>query len=226
MRTQLRIVAGSLRGRKLSCTVNDKLRPTPHRVREALFSILGNAVPGRPFLDVFAGTGINGLEALSRGASSVTFVERDFRLIDELERHLRAFGVGEQASIARADVYKWGERWQAPPEPVTLFLSPPFADFERRHDDLLRLVGQLQEKVAADSVLVLQAETRAVLDDLPDRLAWEQRRYGRNTLLIWVKEDPLTPNPSPLGGEGRREAPNPSPLGGEASKEEAPGASP
>jgi 16S rRNA (guanine966-N2)-methyltransferase len=189
MRTQIRIVAGSLRGRKLSCTVNPNLRPTPQMVREALFSILGNAVPDRPFLDVFAGTGVVGLEALSRGASSITFVERDFRLIDELERHLRAFGVGGQAAIARADVYKWGERWQAPPEPVTLFLSPPFADFERRLDDLLRLVAQLQAKVAAGSVLVLQAEAGAVLDDLPDRLAWDVRRYGRNTLLIWVKEE-------------------------------------
>ncbi len=189
MRTQIRIVAGSLRGRKLSCNVHANLRPTPKMVREALFSILGNAVPDRPFLDVFAGTGVVGLEALSRGAASVTFVERDFRLIDELEHHLNVFGVGDRASIARADVYKWGERWTAPAEPVTLFLSPPFADFERRLDDLLHLVGQLQAKAAAGSVLVLQAESKAALDELPDRLAWEERRYGRNLLLIWVKEE-------------------------------------
>src|SRR5436853_7862325 len=116
MRTQLRIVAGALRGRKLTCTVNPELRPTPQMVREALFSILGNAVPGRPFLDVFAGTGVVGLEALSRGASAVTFVERDFRLVDELEKHLEAFGVGDRTAIAKADVYRWGERWQAPAE--------------------------------------------------------------------------------------------------------------
>jgi 16S rRNA (guanine(966)-N(2))-methyltransferase RsmD len=204
MRTQLRIVAGSLRGRKLTCTVNAHLRPTPQMVREALFSILGNAVPGRPFLDVFAGTGVVGLEALSRGAGGVTFVERDFRLIDDLERHLRAFGVGAQATIARADVYRWAERWQAPPEPVTIFLSPPFADFERRPDDLLRLVDQLQLKAAAGSVVVLQAESTAALDGLPDRAAWDERRYGRNHLLIWVKggeagaeEDPGAPHDSP-----------------------------
>ena len=56
MRTQLRIVSGSLRGRKLTCAVHPGLRPTPDRVREAFFSILGNAVPDRPFYDVFAGT--------------------------------------------------------------------------------------------------------------------------------------------------------------------------
>ena len=145
MRTQIRIVAGSLRGRKLTCTVNANLRPTPQRVREALFSILGNAVPERPFVDVFAGTGVVGLEAISRGASSVTFVERDFRLIGDLERHINEFGIGEQARIARTDVYRWIERWQAPDEPVSLFLSPPFRDFEHRLDELLNVIAQLQQ---------------------------------------------------------------------------------
>ena len=65
MRTQLRIVAGSLRGRKLTCDVNPQVRPAPQMVREALFSILGNAVPDRPFFDLFAGTGAVGLEAFS-----------------------------------------------------------------------------------------------------------------------------------------------------------------
>jgi 16S rRNA (guanine966-N2)-methyltransferase len=190
MRTQIRIVAGSLRGRKLTCTVNPTLRPTPQRVREALFSILGNAVPERPFYDVFAGTGVVGLEALSRGASSVTFVERDFRLIAELERHIAAFGVTRQTGIARNDVYRWIERWRAPDEPVTVFLSPPFADYERRLDDLLNVIAQLQEKVAPGSVLALQSESGVALEELPARLDWDERRYGRNILLIWVKEVP------------------------------------
>src|SRR5438132_8000617 len=93
MRTELRIVAGDLRGRKVICTVNPRLRPTPQRVREALFSILGDAIPGRPFFDVFAGTGVIGLEALSRHASKATFLERDFRNTADLEKHLHKFGV-------------------------------------------------------------------------------------------------------------------------------------
>src|ERR1700730_13825121 len=114
MRTQLRIVAGSLRGRKIVCPVSPTLRPTPQMVREALFSILGNAVPDRPFFDVFAGTGVIGLEALSRGARSVSFVERDVRLIGELERHIDEFGVAASARMVRGDVYRWIERWQPP----------------------------------------------------------------------------------------------------------------
>src|SRR6266516_2771401 len=100
MRVQVRIVAGELRGRKLMCDVTPELRPTPQMVREALFSILGNAVPDRPFFDVFAGTGVIGLEALSRGASAVTFVERDFRLTDAIDKHIREFGVAAQSRVA------------------------------------------------------------------------------------------------------------------------------
>jgi len=190
MRTQIRIVAGSLRGRKLTCTVNANLRPTPQRVREALFSILGDAVPDRPFIDIFAGTGVVGLEAISRGASAVLFIERDFRLIGELERHINEFGIDEQARIARTDVYRWIERWQTPNEPVTLFLSPPFRDLEHRLDELLNVIAQLQERVAPSSVIVLQSESKASLDELPARLEWDERRYGRNVLLIWVKNEP------------------------------------
>ena len=188
MRTQLRIVAGSLKGRKVSFTINPALRPTPQMVREALFSILGDAVPGRTFFDAFAGTGVVGLEALSRGAASVVFVERDFRLAAELERHIADFGVGASTRIARSDVYRWIERWQPPAEPVVVFLSPPFADFERRLDDMLALAGELQRKVAPGSVVVLQSERGVPLDELPDRLHWDERAYGRNQLFLWVKE--------------------------------------
>ena len=188
MRVQLRIVAGSLRGRKLTVNVGEDLRPAPQMVREALFSILGDAVPGRPFFDLFAGTGAVGLEALSRGADPVTLVERDFRTAGEITRHLAAFGVAEQASVVRADAYRWAERWEAPAEPVNVFIGPPYPDYQRRLKDLLLLVADLQQKVAPGSVLVLQAERTFSAAKLPAGDQWEQRHYGRNSLLIWVKE--------------------------------------
>jgi 16S rRNA (guanine966-N2)-methyltransferase len=192
MRTRIRIVAGALRGRKLVCTVSPSLRPTPQAVREALFSILGDAVPGRPFFDVFAGTGVVGLEALSRGASEAVFVERDFRLIDDVERHLKAFAVRDQARTVRADVYRWAERWAAPATAANVFLSPPFPDLERRPDEMLALLTGLQERLAPGSVLVLQAEPTEMLSRLPRRGEWDERHYGRNVLLFWVK--PETPS--------------------------------
>jgi 16S rRNA (guanine966-N2)-methyltransferase len=196
MRTQIRIVAGSLRGRKLSCNVEPGLRPTPDMVREALFSILGNAVPDRPFLDLFAGTGVIGLEALSRGASFVEFVERDVRVAGEIVRHLHTFGIADRAKVHRADVYRWAERWQPPGEPVNIFLGPPFPDLTQRPADLIQMLADLQQKTAEGSVLVLQSEKAWDAGKLVDSEHWEQRLYGRNRLSIWVKEAP-----SAAGGE-------------------------
>jgi 16S rRNA (guanine(966)-N(2))-methyltransferase RsmD len=190
MRTQLRIVAGDLRGRKVLCTVNPRLRPTPQRVREALFSILGDAVPDRLFFDVFAGTGVVGLEALSRGAKHALFVERDVRSAGDIEKHARAFGVGDRATLLRTDVYRWAERWQPTAEPVNLFLSPPFADLTSRIDDFVQLTALLQAKIVPGSVFVIQAEVGFGYEELPDAAAWDARMYGRNLLLIWVKEAP------------------------------------
>ena len=203
MRTQIRIVAGTLRGRKLTCTVTSQLRPTPQMVREALFSILGDAVPDRPYFDVFAGTGVVGMEALSRGASQASFVERDFRLLGELERHLKTFELAQQSRIIRAEVYRWAERWQPPAEPVNVFLSPPFADLQGKPDELRALIETMQARLHPGSVLVLQAEPADLLEHLPDLPAWDERRYGRNHLFFWVR--PLPPEqsnaePAPEGG--------------------------
>ena len=197
MRTQIRIVAGTLRGRKLACDVNPDLRPTPQRVRESIFSILGNAIPGRPFFDVFAGTGVFGMEAVSRGASSAIFVERDFRLLDTIEKALRSFKIERVGRVVRGDAYRWVERWVPPAEAVNVFLSPPFADLTQRPDDLLAVIREVQSRVSIGSVLVLQAEQSDMLATLPDGDKWDARKYGRNHVLFWVKEDPAGP-PSDL----------------------------
>lgn len=190
MQTAIRIVSGSLRGRKIACTVNPELRPTPQMVREALFSILGNAVPDRLFVDVFAGTGVVGLEALSRGASAAYLIERDVRLANAIEQHVRRFELTKLARVYRTDAYRWAAAWQPPAEPVNIFLSPPFADLKEHSDLILQTVQRLQAVVAPDSVIVLQSERGSPLDESSEMLAWEQRNYGRNVLLIWQKEIP------------------------------------
>lgn len=185
-RIELRIVAGSLRGRKLTCVVSEKLRPAPQMVREALFSILGDSVPGRPFYDLFAGTGAVGIEALSREASRAVFVERDFRFAEALEKHLQAFDVAGRAAVLRADVYRWAERWPGESEPANVFIGPPYPDFQRRFDNLVLLIADLQRKLAPGSVLVLQSEDKLLGEKLPGDRPWKTRRYGRNVLLIYV----------------------------------------
>jgi 16S rRNA (guanine966-N2)-methyltransferase len=188
-RTEIRIVAGRLRGRKLICQVHPGMRPTPQMVREAFFSILGNAIPDRPFYDIFSGTGAVGLEALSRGASRTIFVERDFALAGAIEKHLERFGVADGGQLMKTDAYRWAERWIAPNEPVNLFLSPPFPDLKNRLPEFIQLVELLLSKAADKSVLVIQAEEGFDLVALPV-IAWDIRKYGRNLLLIAVKDDP------------------------------------
>ncbi len=188
MRSFIRIVAGTLRGRKVGCVVTEHLRPTPQMVREAYFSILGNAIPERPFVDIFAGTGVIGIEALSRGASSAHLVERDPQLAKDIEACLREFNLTRQAKLCRTDAYRWMAAWVAPKEPVNVFLSPPFADLTDKTDDLVNAIQLLQGKVAEDSVIVVQTETGSAMDKTEFMRDWEVRRYGRNELWIWQRD--------------------------------------
>ena len=188
MRTFIRIVAGSLRGRKVGCVVTESLRPTPQMVREAFFSLMGNAIPDRQFIDIFAGTGVMGMEAMSRGASAAHFIERDPQFSKDIESHLRTFNLTRQTKIYRTDAYRWASAWVAPKEPVNIFLSPPFADLTDKTEDLLRVVEVLQSKVAEDSVIVVQTERDSPLDTAEMMRDWEKRHYGRNELMIWQRE--------------------------------------
>src|SRR5262245_59095039 len=113
-KVQIRIVAGALRGRKIACVVTPTLRPTPQMVREAYFSILGDAIPERPFIDVFAGSGVIAMEALSRGARSAVFLERDFALAAQIDHYLKEFDLAARGMVLRADAYRWAERWLPP----------------------------------------------------------------------------------------------------------------
>lgn len=183
-KAQIRIVSGRLRGRRLPVVVHPGLRPTPQMVREALFSILGNAVPEQLFVDVFAGSGVVGFEAVSRGAKSAILVERDRRLAIAITRNAEAFGVAKDVRVINQDVYRWASRWKAT-EAVNVFLSPPFADLNDRAADFAGLVSTLQQSLPAGSVLVLQVEITFDVATLPDASRWDTRRYGRNVLSFW-----------------------------------------
>lgn len=200
-KSDLRIVAGSLKGRKVTVLVHPGMRPTPQMVREALFSILGNAVPGRVFYDIFAGSGVVGLEAISRGASRANLIERDAKQASDIFKYITQFKVADKASVLRADVYRWAERWVPPvgSGPVNLFLSPPFADLQpEKIGEFMKLVIGLLDKAPDESVLTIQAEDGFPVEQLVDLPAWDVRQYGRNMLLFRVKGDVVVePTPKP-----------------------------
>ena len=125
---KLRIIGGSLRGSKIEIPDVPGLRPTPDRVRETLFNWLMPVIPGARCLDLFAGTGALGIEALSRGAASVDFVETDAQLVQLLRANLLRLkqpGPTQSAQVQRADAERFLAEGSAPYD--IAFLDPPFA---------------------------------------------------------------------------------------------------
>src|SRR6478735_5832553 len=105
----MRIISGEFGGRRLVAPKGDIARPTQDRVREAWFSILGEAIDGARVLDLFAGSGALGLESLSRGAVSATFVEKARRSLEALEENVAALAVTDQVKVVKGDAMKFAE---------------------------------------------------------------------------------------------------------------------
>jgi 16S rRNA (guanine966-N2)-methyltransferase len=121
----VRIVSGRWRGRIISAPSDDRVRPTADRVREAWMSILQHDLPGARVLDVFAGSGALGLEALSRGAEHADFVEISRRSLDALHRNVAALGATPHCTIHRADALRFIEHLR-PGEYDIAFADPPY----------------------------------------------------------------------------------------------------
>ena len=119
----LRVIGGEWRGRRIRFPGVPGLRPTPDRVRETLFNWLAAVVPGSRCLDLFAGSGALGIEALSRGAASVTFVERDREAADRLRETLAELAPG-RATVVAGDAMAWLAGLPAPFD--VAFVDPPF----------------------------------------------------------------------------------------------------
>jgi 16S rRNA (guanine966-N2)-methyltransferase len=126
-KSMLRVISGSAKGRRLATLRTLALRPTPDRVRQALFNILGVQIEAAAFLDLFAGSGANGLEALSRGARSAIFVEAHEPACRLIEKNLRLCGLHEQGSVWCRDVLDALPALQMRGHTFdVIFLDPPY----------------------------------------------------------------------------------------------------
>ncbi len=182
----MRVVGGSLRGRRLLAPADRSLRPTSERTRESLFDLLtqGRAVggldrvSGATVLDAFAGTGALGLEALSRGATHASFMEKAVDALALIRRNLKALGLEERARVVQGDALL------PPParEAVDLLLlDPPYRSGLALPSILaLARAGWL----APGSLVALEVSAKEAFDP-PDRLRLlEDRRYGRARILL------------------------------------------
>jgi len=180
----MRVIAGSHRGRRLSGPRGTSLRPTSDRVREALFSILGTRVTGGRFLDLYAGTGAVGIEALSRGAASVTFVEASPSTAALLRKNLDTCHLAERARVwvgLTGTFLQRRDRWDGPYNVV--FADPPYA--ARDELDVLAGLGRAG-LLTRDAVIVVE---QASLDESPERIGpailIRRYEYGDTVLALY-----------------------------------------
>lgn len=165
----LRIIAGTLGGRRIRTPPGRGTRPTGARVREAWFAAMGPALAGASVLDLFAGSGALGIEALSRGAARAHFVEADPRALAVLRRNLASLDLGARAVVTRSDVFRWLERRAGEAVPGVALADPPYGS-----PDAVRLVRRF---LAAPFAGCLWIEHAWAGSDLPDGADWI-RRYG------------------------------------------------
>lgn len=199
----IRIIGGHLRGRKLAYSGDLRTRPMKDRVREAMFNLLGNDVVGTHALDLFAGSGALALEALSRGSVRATFIEQHFPTADLIRQNVAALGVAEQSQVHAANTLLWVRRRPALPldRPWLVFCSPPYAFYSQRAEAMRELLAVLAADAPLGSLLVVEADDRFDLAELPGSYDWQVRPYPPAVLAIGRRESgpppPLVPGEPP-----------------------------
>lgn len=186
-----RVIAGSARGIRLQAP-GPGTRPMGDRVKQTLFAILEPDLPGARVLDLFAGSGAGGIEALSRGAATAVFVERDPTAVAVITANLRAAGLvdGTRAAVVRADALAWlGRRTPDDPPFDIVLVDPPYADTELR-DRVLAGLGAGDATLAPSARIVVKHFWR---DQPPARvglLASERaRRFGETALTFYRRQE-------------------------------------
>ena len=167
----IRVIAGEFKGRRLKTPATAKVRPTADRVREAWFSILQQTIPGARVLDLFAGSGALGFEALSRGAVAVDFVETHRASLAVLKENSETLKVEDRVTIHRVDAQRFARR--LPPTSYDVaFADPPYAT-----DDAAQLVELFRMTPFARVFSVEHSADQAIVGD-------ETRRYGDTAITF------------------------------------------
>jgi 16S rRNA (guanine966-N2)-methyltransferase len=178
----MRVVAGSARGRTLTSPEGTHTRPTSDRVREAVFNALyslDDAVDGARVLDLFAGSGALGIEALSRGAASATFVERGRPAVATIEHNLRHTGLEDRGVVVRADALDWLARADGP---YDLVLCDPPYEFASWPDVLEALARLVPAATGSGGLVVIESDRE--LDPGDGWQVVRTRRYGGTVVSI------------------------------------------
>ncbi len=200
--TELRIIGGKFRGSKLRYHGDPGTRPMKHRVREAIFNLISTECNGLHAIDLFAGTGALGLESLSRGALSVTFIEKHVPTARVIQENISALGVDDRATLLTTSAFLWSKRDLPKSEipnpksqiPWLVFCSPPYSFYVDRSRDMLELIGAVLDRAPEGSILIVEADERFDFELLPGNVAverhaegWDVRTYPPAVVGVWRK---------------------------------------
>ena len=177
--SHVRIIAGEWRGQRIRVAQRPQLRPTPDRVRETLFNWIGSDIQDRRVLDLFAGTGALGFEALSRGASHATFVERDRKVVARLKETCEQFELdASQARVIEKNALPWLAHQQSQWDMV--FMDPPFHEI-KFYASILR---HLKERLAEGALVYMESAVRgpAVECELEE---WKCKEVGEVRMQLF-----------------------------------------
>lgn len=185
----IRVIAGSAKGRRLKLVPGESTRPVMDRVKEALFSILGRDVLDSVWLDLFAGTGSVGIEALSRGAKLAVFVEIDRLAVKTIQDNLALTKLSERAVIRRADVFRLLR--QPPTQSFDfIYIAPP--QYKSQWLQALQALDSNPAWIPPGTVVIVQIDpseqqpvTFAHLE------AYDERRYGKTLLWFFAAREPV-----------------------------------
>jgi 16S rRNA (guanine966-N2)-methyltransferase len=151
------------------------------RVREAVFNLVGPAVVGKHALDLFAGTGALGLEALSRGAAGATFIERHAPSVRLIRENVDSLSLSDRAEIHFGDAFLWTRQhptWSAPQSGLWLVLcSPPYDFYVERCTAMVGLLDELHRRAPEGSLFVVEADARFDFGSLNHLGVWDVRAY-------------------------------------------------
>lgn len=179
----MRVIAGRLGGRQLLAPKGWRVRPTSERVREAVFSALGD-IDGARVADLYCGTGALGIEAVSRGAASAVLVDRDTR---PALGNVHNLGLTEQSELVRGDALDWVESASAG-EFDLVFLDPPYREARVIAERLDRSLGRI---LAPGGRVVAESERQMTLE-FPSLENFRERRYGRTMVTFHRVPSPIT----------------------------------
>jgi len=180
----LRIIAGTARGRPLKCPRGSRVRPTPDRVREAIFSIIGQRVQGAVVLDLFAGTGALGLESLSRGAEHAVFVEKDRTALRFLRDNIANCGFEVQSRVVKSPVVPYLNSAELPDDVGLVFADPPY----RSPEGIKTLLAlSKRAKSLSRGLIVYECAPTDEPDPVPENLTVVDRRNYGDTSVTFLE---------------------------------------